>query len=184
MFGRFTCCVGALIAAHRRLRDEQVAGPPLRLARAQVRKPALYRRVGLVAASVVLLVALIAVGFGVRTRKLRAVTQGIMDTQSFLQGAEPLEEEVGILQRESDRHRSALDLLLALSEALPKGVLMGDLNIDSAGNVTIVGRAPSVEVASKAASALAGTGKFAEARLWRASKEKEGVIFRITCVVR
>ena len=72
--------------------------------------------------------------------------------------------------------------LLALAEALPKGIVISDLTVDSKGNVTILGKAPSVEVASQAANALSNSEKFANAQLWRASKEKEGVIFRITCV--
>ena len=136
------------------------------------------------AINVVLVIALVAAGFGVRLKKLDTATRAVRKAQTILQHAELLEEEVGILQRESEIQRPAVDVLLAVAEALPQGVLVGDLDIDSRGNVTLVGNAPSIEVASQAASALERTGKFADMRLGPYAQEKGKIVFRITCTVR
>jgi len=184
VFRQFTSCVGALVAMDRRLRHREAAAPPLRLAARGPRRPQAYRRAGLVAVNVILAAALIASSFGVRQAKLRGATKAIAEARAFLQDVEVLQEEVAILKREKERSRSTLDIFLAVVEAVPKGVVVTDLNIDSKGNVTIVGRAPSIEVADRAVSALGASGTFAQPRLWRASREKEGLVFRITCVVR
>ena len=188
IFRCFTPCIGALITAHHRLRGEQSAAPPLRMFRPRLREPALYRRVGLAAMNVLLVIALIAAGFGVRSARLRAANRGVREAQSLRQGVELLEEEVEILRTESERQRPALDLLLALAEALPEGVTISELTIDSRDNVTIRGKAPSAEVALQAANALSTSRKFANAELKETKKgekkEEKGVMFRINCVVR
>ena len=184
VLGRFAPCVGALVAAHRRSRKEELAAPPLRLAGRHVYEPAVRRRVALVSLSILLAIALVAGSFGVRLKKLDTATRAVRKAQNFLQHTERLEEQVSILQRESDIQRPAIDVLLAVAEALPQGVIVGYLDIGARGNVSIRGSAPSVEVVAQAVSALVKTGKFAETRMGRAAQEKDKVLFHITCTVR
>lgn len=183
-FIRFASCVGALVATQRRLCDQRTAAPALRVSGRRRAEPALFRVVGLAALIAVLLVAVVASAFGLRGARLHAATVAVAEANSVLRQAELLEEEVGILRHENERRRSTLDLLLALTEALPKGVMVKDLTIDPKGKVTIHGRAPSVEAASKAVAALVDSGSFANAQLGRSEHEREGFMFQITCVVR
>ncbi len=180
----FAACIGALVSAHCRARDEEPAAPPLRLPRAAWQGPGVRRRIGLVAANALLVVALLAAGFGARRARLQAAERAVRQAQSLQQDIAVLEEEVGILQLERDRHRSCLDVLLALAEALPKGVMVGDLSIDSKGNVTLTGKMPSPETASQAVAALSESDAFAAAQLQRWSTEEGGISFHITCTLR
>jgi hypothetical protein len=184
LLGRFASCVGALLAAHRRMRGEEPVAPPLRLPRTRFAGAAAHKRLGLAAASLFLIIALVVVSFGVRSAKLRAANRALEKAQSALADIEALEEEVKILRAESQRQRPAIDLLLALAQTMPDGILVGDLSIGSDGNVTIVGKAPSFEVASTTAEALSNSEQFADAKLQRASKENDDIMFRITCAVR
>ena len=97
--------------------------------------------------------------------------------------AERLQEEVAVLERESERQRSVLDLLLVVTDVLPEGMELSDLRIDGQGVVGLSGRAPSVEVVSAAVSALEQRPEFEAASLLRASQEKEGLMFKIACRV-
>jgi len=184
LLGQFAACIGALIAAHRRLCHKEVAAPPLRLARKHFRERIVCNRVALAAANVLLVLALIATSFGVRAARLRAATRAVKEVRPLLAGIEVLEEEIDILRFESRQERPAIDLLLALAEALPGGIVISDLTIDSRGKITIQGKAPSVEVASRAAAALSESELFSDAELSRTSKEKKEVVFRIVCVAR
>ncbi len=181
---RFASCMGALVAAHRRFRGEQTAAPPLRMLGRRADEPAFSRVLRLAALNLLLLVAVAASAFGVRAARLHAATAAVKDGKPLLHQAEMLEEEVRILSQESERHRCVLDLFLTLTEAMPKGVEIRDLTIDAKGNVIILGKAPSIEAASKAVSELVDSGEFVDAALGRSAQEKEGLMFRVTCVVR
>jgi len=131
--------------------------------------------------NMILAAAIVVASFGVRIRRLHAATQAINEARAFVRLADRLEEEVRILQRERQVQRSTIDLLLTVTQALPPGVLLSDLDVDARGNVMLTGRAASVEMASQAAASLEMTGKFGAARLERAAQEKEGLVFQIKC---
>ena len=179
----FGSCLGALIAAHRRLTGAETAAPGLRSRANRARKQFVSRRVALMGLSVILLVGTVWVAFAARKARLHAAEGALENSGSLLRRIEVLEEETDILQRENQRIPSTLDLLRAMSEALPKGIDVSDLTIESNGSVTLMGRAPSIEVASRGATALSDAKQFTGARLERTSTEKGKVTFRITCTV-
>jgi len=181
----FAACIGALIASHRRLCRQRCAAPLLRLPEGRRHRTALRGRIALLAANLVLVAALVTTSFGVRSATLSAARRTVKEGRTLFESVEKLQEEVKILEAESARRRSMLDVLLALGEALPNGVQVSDLDVDSKGNVTIKGKAPSIEAASRAESALSASETFAKAKLWQISQEeKGGRAFRITCVLR
>jgi len=183
VFTEFAACVGALVAAHRRAVGAGAAAPALRSREERAEAPARGRLAVIAAVDAVLLAMVIGGAFGVRVSSLHAVTTALQKARSSLTGADRVEEEVKILQSERTRQRSVADLLLGLCEALPEGIAISDLNIDSKGSVTVQGRAPSVEAAAAGASALGAGGMFTDAKLWQVSQQKEGLVFRITCSV-
>jgi len=180
----FAACMGVALAASRRHRHMEAAAPPLRVSEAYVRSPALRRRLALAALILVLLAAVVGSAFYVRSAKVRAATGAVTQAQELLRQEQVLAEEVSILQREHERRRSVLDLLLALTEVLPDGTVIKDLTIGSKNEVTILGKAGSVEAASQAATALDASDRFENAHLSRVAQEKEGLMFRLTCDVR
>ena len=184
VFGRFCSCIGALVSVHRRLGNQETVAPSLRLPRTYLRTPVFCKGAALAVGGLLLAIVLIAVSFGVRSAKVRAANRVFQEVQPWLRGIELLEEEVNILETESDRYRPAVDLLLAIAETLPEGIAVSDLTIDVRNNVTILGKAPSVEVASQAEHALSVSEEFANAQLQRTTKENNEVVFRITCIVR
>jgi hypothetical protein len=101
---RYPVCIGALIAAHHRLRGERTAAPALRRQGRKFGQINLRnKRVALICANAVLLVELLAAAFGVRAAQLNAAKRTIDDSQPLLQDLTILEDEVDILQHESRR---------------------------------------------------------------------------------
>ena len=179
----FGSCLGAFLAAHRRVTGGKVAAPSLRSRAAQPRKRMVSGRVALIGLTVLLIVGCVWAAFGARKARLRAAERAVENSGSLLRRIEVLEEETEILQRENQQKIMVLDSLRAMSEALPKGIDISDLTIDANGSVTLVGRAQSIEVASRGATALSDSKEFAGARLERTSTDKGKVTFRITCKV-
>ncbi len=93
-------------------------------------------------------------------------------------------EEVKVLRHEKAGPPDRVDLLTAIFEAFPAGMQVSDLQMDANRRVTILGKAPSIDTAAKAAAALAESGKFADPQMARISQEKDGLMFRITCTAR
>ena len=183
-FRRYAGCIGALIAAHCRLRDGRAAGPALRLAAGPGEGRARRTRVTLAAANVLLALALVASAFGVRSIKLSAATEAIDGAKALSERTELLEEEIRILEREHLRGRATLDLLKAVVEALPEGQAVKEITVDDKGTMSIQGLAPSVEAASQTASALTACGLFEDVQLLRVWHERDAQMFRIACAVR
>ncbi len=184
--GRAPACVGTLMAAHQRAWGQQTAAPVFR--RTGKRRGGVNlkgARLGLIAANVAALVLLVAALFGVRTGQLNAAERVIGGSRPLLQKLDHVQSEVDILKYESKRERSMLDLLLVLSEVMPKEVKIEELAIDAKGKVTISGKTTSAAVDSeKAVSALEGTGKFGNAQFLGSTVGKDGFGFRITCELR
>jgi hypothetical protein len=183
-FGHLAACIGALIAAGRRAAGGAVAAPLLRGRPAPRSRSATYRRAALASLCVLLAGLAVASAFWLRVVELRALTKAAQEARPDLLAAERLQEEVAVLERESEQQRSVLDLLLAVTDVLPEGIELSELRIDGQGAVGLSGRAPSVEVASAAVSALGQRPEFEAASLVRASQEKEGLMFKIACRVR
>lgn len=130
----------------------------------------------------VLLVAFVALCFAVRKARLRSAAGAVKEGRALLQDIERLGEEVEILKVESVRRRRIIDLVLAIAEALPKGIVLSGLGIDAKGGVTMQGKAPSYEAVWQAKEALGGSAEFTDV-VGQASKEKQGFMFRMSCKV-
>lgn len=183
----FPECVGALIAVHRRSRGERTAAPALRrqqgwrFGEIDLRN----KRVALICANTALFAALIAALFGVGASQLRAANRIIEESRPLLPDLERLEDEVDILEYESRRQRSILDVLVPIAEALPGQVKVETLKIDGKGKVTITGKSKSAEdVSDKAISAMQTSRMLANPKFLGATKEKDGFAFQITCELR
>ncbi len=182
---KFPACLGALIASQRRLLREATVAPPLWRRRAVLREGRQCLQVALVAANVLLIVSLGAASFSVRRAKLAAATRIIDETRELVPDFERLKEEVQILESESQRQRSMLDVLLALAEALPKGIGLKSVKVDSKGKVDISGKTPSVEVASeKAIKAIEDSPMLTNPKWLGSTQEQGGISFTITCELR
>jgi len=181
----FASCLGAALAAHKRLHGNPTAAPALPRRRTALAEFRWRRRFILIGANVLLLAALIAGSFGVRATTLAAASRLIDDVQPYLADLEQLEEEVRILQTESAEKRPILDLFLALADVLPPGVADATLKVDSGGRVTISGKTPNVElVDDKAISAMEASPVFLNPVFLGTTQEKEGLVFRMTCEIR
>ena len=183
---RYPECVGALIAAHHRLRGERAAAPALRRQARRFREVNLRnKRVALICANALLLVELIAAAFGVRAAQMSAAKRTIEDSRPLLQDLTSVEDEVDILQYESRRQRSILDALIPITEALPGGIKVEILKITAKGEVTIAGKTKSVEEASdKAISAMRASKLLANPSFRGATRGEKEFNFQITCELR
>jgi hypothetical protein len=184
VLGSHAACVGALAAEHERRCGRQSAGPLLRGGKPKEREQAAASLARLIALNVLLLVALIASAFAVRSARLRAVNEATERAKPLLAGLTPLEEEVRVLQSERELLTPKLDLLLAVARALPKRVEVSELRIDRKGHVAIHGTTPSVEAVSQAVAALGASEEFADPSIDRVEPTKRGMTFHIDCTVR
>ena len=186
LLGLYAGCVGALLAMHRRLRGEDTAAPALRQRKPAFLETVRFKRAVLVGVNLLLLVALVAVLFGVRKAQMAAAARIVKGGRPLLQDMDRLRSEVDILEYEQRLRQPTLDSLLSLAEVLPKGLKIATLSIDSRGRVTITGLSPSIEEASeKAISAMNESKIFTKAKIPDAIiKEKDGWRFRITCELR
>lgn len=182
-FGAYAVCVGAVLAAHLRERGVQAAGPALRSSADGRQGRRLRRLVALGALNVVLVVALIAAAFALRRARLQAVRAEAERARAALQDYDVLAEEVAILQAERKEHRSTLDIMYAITEALPEGVQLTDVQIAPRGEVAVQGTGPSVEALSEAAARLEESDRFEEASLERVSSGDRGMTFRMDCTL-
>jgi hypothetical protein len=133
----------------------------------------------------VLLVELVALAYAVRVAQLATAERAIEESRPYLQDLEKLEDEVSVLEYESRRHRSMLDAVLPIAEALPPAIKVESLKIDAKGKVTIAGKTKSVEEASqKATSAMRASRALANPQFLGATKGKDDYTFQITCDLR
>jgi len=183
-FGAYAVCIGAVLAAHMRERGGQAAGPALRSYADGRQGRKLRRLVALGALNIVLVVALIVAAFALRRARLRAVRAEAERARAALQDYDVLAEEVAILQAEGKEHRSTLDIVYAITEALPKAVQLTDVQIAPRGEIAVQGTGPSVEALSEAAARLEESDRFEEASLERVSSGERGMTFRMNCTLR
>ena len=177
-------CAGALELTRRRSAGEPVRVPALRRRKTADRRTDARRTGTLAALVLVLLVAAIAMGFGLRRARIEAVSAAIEAGRESTQDFQVLQEEVEIMQKEQDAYRSTLDILRSVVEAFPEQVKITDIEMDSRNRVTIRGKAPSVEMVSKAEAALAGSDMFASAQFRQAARGQGGLTFQVDCELR
>jgi cell division protein FtsL len=184
VIGRYAACVGALAAEHARRCGREAAGPLIRGGKPARRARAASDFVRLAVLNVLLLAAFVVSAFAVRSARLHAVTVAMERARPLLAELAPLEEEVRILQAESELLAPKIDLMLAIARALPPGMEVAELRIDRKGHVVIRGTTPSVEAVSKAVAALEAGGELADPRFQRVEPAKQGKTFQIECTVR
>ena len=178
--------VGVLISMRRRMLGQPTAAPLFRQRRRDFWAMDWgNRRFQLFGLNAVLLLLFIASLFGVQSLRLDSADRLIGESQPLLQSLELQREEVDILQYENRRRRSVLDVMMALSEALPQEITVETLAIDSRGKISISGKAKSVEIASDTAiAALRASTIFINAQFNGATREKEEFSFQMTCELR
>jgi hypothetical protein len=92
-------------------------------------------------------------------------------------------EEVAILRSESATLRPKLDLLAAITPAVPNGTVLTEVDIDPKGAVTLRGVAPSIEVVSGIAGSLNESGEFIDAEYREGAQKNGKIAFRISATV-
>ena len=184
----YPACLGVLLAAHRRLRNESTVAPPLRteVQRFRLEKLDLRgKRAGLLAANIVALVAFVGALMAGQALRLRAAERVIEGSRPLLSQLDRLQEEVSLLQYEGKRQRPMLDALLALSEIFPSEIQIETLSIDAKGKVSIAGQTKSVEtVSDEAVAAMEASPLFASPQFLGATKKKDTYSFSMTCNLR
>jgi len=180
----YPACVGALVGLHRKLCNQPAAAPPLRLAKPRLRERSWARMAAGIAATVLLAVALVAALFVVRAAQLRSATRIMDQSGSLSSDIEQLRSEESILKDEMGMRRPTLDVLLALSDVLPKSINVESITLDKKGALRVSGTTPSAEdVSVKAFAAMEKSGLFRGMDLPGINKEKEGYGFTFTCEV-
>ncbi|MBN2309841.1 MAG: PilN domain-containing protein [Candidatus Hydrogenedentes bacterium] len=186
LMAAFPACVGALVALRRREAGQRTAAPPLRRTRPRLGGVDLHGKRGLlIAANAVILLALLVGVFAVRAGQLRAANRVIDEARPLIRDMERLQEEVDVLQYESRRQRSILDVFMALADVFPKDIQVESVVIDSQGRVTISGRTKTVEATEEQAiAAMKESPVFVNPKFTGATKEKDNYKFGITCELR
>ena len=182
LLAKYPICVGALIALHRCLCNQPIAAPPLRLAKPRLRNRSWARRTASIAMTVLLAAGLVYALFAVRAKQLESASRIISQGGTLLGDIDLLRSEQSILKDEMRLRRSTLNLMLALSDVLPKSLKIKSITLDRKGNIAVTGTTPSAEdVSEKAFSAMKECGLFKKLVLHNVTKQKSGYDFRFTC---
>ncbi len=186
LLAEFPIALGVLVAIQRRAQGERSAAPTFRRRRSRALAIDWKARGGtLVALNVLFLFLLLVSLFAIPSVQVSSADRLMQDSRPLLRRLEGLQEEVDILQYESKRQTSQLDVIRALAEALPSDVTVETFTVDSKGKVTIGGKAKSVELASDTVvAALEASNAFANPQFRGATREKEAFGFQITCELR
>jgi Tfp pilus assembly protein PilN len=182
--GRYAVCLGALLYLRRRRSGETVGSPALQERRSRLARSVRWRTAAGIAAVLLLSAALIASLFVMRRARIASADRLMNQGRVMNEELERLQSEIAILERETAQRRPMLDILAALAEALPNGVRVTSVSIDSGGRVNMSGTCQSVEdISEKIINALDASPYFAKPQFLGASKDKKGgqLIFRVNC---
>ena len=185
LLAEFPTCIGAIMAAHRRLGGQRATAPPLRSR--TVKGTGLNIRASisaLVGMNAAVFLVVLAALFGVKSAQINAADRVISEGRPILQDLDRLQEEVDILRIESRKQRAVLDMLMYLAEIFPGNIKVESITMNTQGKVSISGTTKSVEaVTGEVMSAMQASPAFMNVKFLGATQEKEGFGFQITCDV-
>lgn len=173
---------GALLGYYRVRSGLPVAAPALRPARHGSGLRLKRSMARLLAINAALLIALGASFFLVRNARLASGDRFVRESKTLVQDMEALKEEVDILRYEEGQQVSVLEILMALSDVLPKELKVESMNLDAKGTLVITGTTQSVEAVSDGVTeALGKSHLFKNPAFKGATQGKEGYGFTLTC---
>lgn len=184
LLGRYPACLGALLAAQRRLRGQGLVAPPLQQRRPAFFETALFRRAVLIAVNALLLAALVWTLFHVREARIAAATSVARESRAALEQLDRLQSDVKVLEHEAALQRASLQVIKSLAELLPPGTRILSFTLDARGHIALSGTSASLEaVSDKAVAGLTDSGLFRNVKFLNVTREKDkdGYKFSLTC---
>ncbi len=100
---------------------------------------------------------------------------------SITAGVQASQKNLTILMDYKNQRVSTIDVIFAVTEAIPKGIFISKINVGKEGEVQILGICKTHSMVEDITLALKKNPLFKSANTERSSLQKGGVAFRITC---